>query len=178
MMLSRRLMMGKGRTTYVWAFDVVENNKGNINFIDRYPSDLDFQYLLGTTLPDMFTSSYTATEALNIMAERGTPGVGSTLNRPYVGIRFLSGLRADIDFHTDYPFKPGATIELYNVTEDSLMDSWSGTDSHADAFLNLAGHYFYPNNQTTADVAANNLDDYDNVVGLSDGDIVELRITV
>tara|TARA_R110002153_G_scaffold169552_1_gene322417 strand:- start:2008 stop:2562 length:555 start_codon:yes stop_codon:yes gene_type:complete len=184
MILSRRLMMsgGSSSTTYVWEFDTVEDNKGNLDWEPRAAvGGIEHVYNAGDTLPDMFTSTFTVPtgKQLKVIAARGFPTGTAPLNRGLVGIRFeTSETRVDEAFYTTYPFKSGATIDVYNATEGSLMEGFSGTDSHVDAFLFVAGHYFYPDNQTRSDLSTNGMTDWNNTVGLSDGDVIELRITV
>jgi hypothetical protein len=179
MMLSRRLMMGKGRTTYVWEFDVEENAKGNLEFL-AVAGDHDFTYSAGTDAPDLFTSTFTVPSGsdLTIQVIRGAPGATSILSRGYVGLVLVGSLRSTSSFYTNYPFKPGATIELYNVTEGVVIESWDGTDTHVDGFLDNAGHFFFPSNQNVADSNANGMIDFNNTTDLTDGDVAELRITV
>jgi hypothetical protein len=197
MMLSRRLMMaGKSQETYTWIFDAFLGLKNTTIISIASESPNNAVYPSGTTLPDIFTSTYTpaAGQLIGVNISLGVTGVPgtSTGSRPWAGFNITDNDYTYIardtwpNFYTAYPFKPGAIIKVRNVTDGvDLHPAWSGTDSDANGLFSsaaasyngVAGHYFYPNNQTPADGATNGWDAF-TFTPLTTGQTKKIHLTI
>jgi hypothetical protein len=185
-MLARRLLSAGGApglTTYTWKFVFNDADKGSYDVVTS--GSLSHVYTSGQAFPDVFTSALTipTNRKITLRIKPGDTESTGGVYRFWAGLEIRTGSdgiqnRDDGDFlWTSYPFKTDATIVIYNTTTNTIIDSWTGNETHVEPYLGYAGHYFYPNNQTQANANSNGGWDSFNIPPAAN-DSVELRITV
>lgn len=158
-------------------------NASQINYALTTPYPSPFTNSAGLALypnpnaPPFYTNTPTlaANNAFYVGMSGATPGGIGVFSHFNVALATTvyqgTGANQHPNWRTDHPLKSSFTLEMRNVTTNSVIETWTASDQAASPFSGNNGHYFYYNNQSDTSLPAVA------IPGVSSGDRIRLTIS-